>query len=459
MKVNTSFIHYALAIAGLKGISLLMLPIVTRFLPPETYGTLNFLVSIGAMLSIFLGFGMAEMLFQFTAKIEPSELESFIARGIKFTFLASGVFLALSILAADIWLSLLPITIEKHHFIVLMTNLALSTVQAIYLTRYRILQQSKPYMLVALCQGATQAVLTYVLLSFNLGIFGVLLSGCITTFVVTSSLVVLHSHLLLIKAPFLSREYLRYGAYISLSALFLYGLGGAENWFIVGTLGESQLAYYFIATQFSLALSLAFEPFRLWWFPLRFKRLYANPELAARGAVMGCFIITLLALCMMIFAPFIIQWLLPSNYHASSDYIAILCVILVIKTYSELLNLGCYLDKYSGCVPLINGVSAVIALVSIAYATPNWGINGVFAGLLLAHTLRFFTFYLISQRIAHLPYQLSFVVVAFSLVILQLVLSKSIWVDALLFGLAVVCAVKVFFSHQLKKAGGKYEYS
>lgn len=87
MKVNTPFIHYTLAIAGLKGISLLMLPIVTRFLSPESYGTLNFLVSIGAMLSIFLGFGMAEMLFQFTAKIPCSQLESLIVRGIKFTFL------------------------------------------------------------------------------------------------------------------------------------------------------------------------------------------------------------------------------------------------------------------------------------------------------------------------------------------------------------------------------------
>lgn len=356
MKVNTPFIHYTLAIAGLKGISLLMLPIVTRFLSPESYGTLNFLVSIGAMLSIFLGFGMAEMLFQFTAKIPCSQQESLIARGIKFTFFVSGVFWLIAVLAADVWLSILSITIEKHHFIVLMTNLALSTVQAIYLTRYRILQQSKPYMLVALCQGAAQAVLTYLLLSFNFGIFGVLLSGCITIFVVTSSLVVLHSQLLLIKAPLPSREHLRYGPYIALSALFLYGLGGAENWFIVATLGETQLAYYFIATQFSLALSLEFEPFRLWWFPLRFKRFYANPELAARGAVMGCFIITLLALCMMVFAPFIIQWLRPSNYHASSEYIAILCVILVIKTYAELLNLGCYLDQNTACVPLINGV-------------------------------------------------------------------------------------------------------
>ena len=67
MKINAPVIHYALAIAGLKGISLLMLPIVTRFLSPESYGELNFLVSIGAMLSIFLGFGMAEMMFQFTA--------------------------------------------------------------------------------------------------------------------------------------------------------------------------------------------------------------------------------------------------------------------------------------------------------------------------------------------------------------------------------------------------------
>ncbi|WP_372765757.1 lipopolysaccharide biosynthesis protein [Pseudoalteromonas sp.] len=459
MKINTSFVHYALAIACLKGISLLMLPIVTRFLPPDSYGVLNFLVSVAAMLSIILGFGMAEMMFQFTAKIAASALDSFIAQCVKFTMCVSCLFLLIAIAAADIWLALLPLKVEASHFILLMINLAVSSVLAIYLTRYRILQQSKPYMLVALCQGVLQACFTYILLSFNFGIFGVLLSGCLVTTMVTISLVLVHRRLLFCKEPFLSRKHFRYGSHIALSALFLYGLGGAENWFIASALGPSQLAFYFIATQFSLALSLAFEPFRLWWFPVRFKRFESNPELAAKGAVMGCFIITLLALFMMIFAPFMMTWLLPSHYHGSADYIAILCLILVIKTYAELLNLGCYLDKYTGYVPLINGVCAVIALVSIARTTTFYGINGVFFGLLLAHTLRFLAFYLISQRIARLRYQFTTLAVVFSLLVLHLVLAESIWLNIGLLTLSVLFAIKFLHTHSLDKVRDRYEYS
>jgi len=459
MKINAPVIHYALAIAGLKGISLLMLPIVTRFLSPESYGELNFLVSIGAMLSIFLGFGMAEMMFQFTAKIASSELDAFITRCIKFIFLVSGVFVVIALVGVEFWLSILPLPIDPSHFIILMLNLAMSTIQAIYLTRYRVLQQSKHYMAVALCQGIAQATLTYTLLVMGLGILGVLISGCVTSFCITLSLVIYHRNLLSTKGAFLARKHIRYGAYIALSALFLYGLGGAENWFIASSLGQSQLAYYFIATQFVLALSLAFEPFRLWWYPVRFKRFFNNSEHAANGAILGCFIITLMALLMMIFAPTIISLLLPQSYHASSEYIAILSIILVIKTYSELLNLGCYLDKKTYYVPIINGICAVVALGSMAFAIPKWGINGVFTSLLTAHVLRLVAFYLVSQHIAPLNYQLKLVVTAFSLLLLKYLGEDTVWMNTVLLLVALLCCAQLIMSYKSVLLGDKHAYS
>ncbi|KPV94197.1 Polysaccharide biosynthesis protein [Pseudoalteromonas sp. P1-9] len=463
MKVNAAFVHYGIAIAGLKGISLLMLPIVTRFLAPESYGMLNFLVSIGAMLSIFLGFGMAEVIFRFAVKLPNEMLDSFIASSIKFTFLVSCVFLLCAIVGADIWLALMPLPIEKSYFCLLMFNLALTTLQAIYLTRYRVLQQSKPYMCVALAQGVVQALLTYTLLLNDYGILGVLISGCVTSFIITLVLVIYHRALLLMKREPLTGEHIRYGGFIALSALCLYGLGGAENWFIASYLGSSQLAYYFIATQFSLALSLAFEPFRLWWFPIRFKRYFENTELAASGAVTGCFIITMLALAMMIFAPYLISWLLPQSYHNSSQYIGLLCILLVIKSYAELLNLGCYLDKNAQYVPLINGICATVAILIIAFLTPSQGISGVFAGLFVGHTLRFLAFYIISQRIAPLKYHLGTVLFGFGLLLLQIgIVGNAIWLNVIL----LIVALLLSFKYAIKcgaikpnKLGGKYGYS
>ena len=65
MNKKTNILYYALAILSLKGISLVMMPIMTRYLSVSDYGMLNFLVSIASMLSIVLSLGLSELLYRF----------------------------------------------------------------------------------------------------------------------------------------------------------------------------------------------------------------------------------------------------------------------------------------------------------------------------------------------------------------------------------------------------------
>ena len=464
MKVSAGFIHYAVSIIALKGISLLMLPVITRFLSLAEYGALNFLVSISAMLSIVLTFGLAEVMFRFSPKLKKSAMDVFIASCIKVTCLIACVFYLTCLLSASFWLSLLPMEVPLSHFLLLMASLSLSTIQAIYLTRYRLLQDSKSYMYVAVAQGALQAATTYLLLMFGLNVFGVLLSGVVTTAFVTLLLMMRHRRLLAIPFGGLGFDHIRYGGFIAVSALSLYALGGAENWFIVDALGAEQLALYFIAAQFSLGVSMLFEPFRLWWFPIRFKRYFESPELAAKGATQGCFIVSVLAVVMMILAPTIINALLSESYQVSASFIPVLCLILVVKTFSELLNLGCYLDPKATYVPVINGVCAVIALATVAFGAHRYGINGVFAGLLLAHTLRFIAFFTISQSLARLHYQYSVLLIAAGLPVIYCWYgSLPLWGDALLIVCAAWSGKRVFINRKQtekqSEVGAGYEYS
>jgi O-antigen/teichoic acid export membrane protein len=142
----------------------------------------------------------------------------------------------------------------------------------------------------------------------------------------------------------------------------------------------------------------------------------------------------------------VIRTLLPSAYSISADYLPILCVILVIKTFTELLNLGCYLETTAKYVPLINGLAAILALFLIAIGTQYFGIYGVFSALGTVHIIRFIMFYFTSQRLATIPYNLAILCAAFSMIIVQFILLYiSIWCALCWFIWSVFIAYFMFY--------------
>ena len=57
--------YYALGIVMMKGISLLMIPFVTRQLTPVEYGTLEILLIFADVSTLIIGFGLVEALNRF----------------------------------------------------------------------------------------------------------------------------------------------------------------------------------------------------------------------------------------------------------------------------------------------------------------------------------------------------------------------------------------------------------
>lgn len=465
MNANKPIVDYAIAIACLKGISLLMLPVITRYLPSEVYGELNFLVSLVALLSIVLSFGMAEMLFRFTPSLNTQQSQAFIADCIKVTVIVGAVFYFICLVGSHMWVGLLPINVKVSDFLLITATLCLNLIVAIFLTQFRLKSQSKLYMYTALFQGGCQAVLTVLLLHWGYGLTGVLISGAITAFLLSCALLVRYRVKLCVQFNHINKTHIKYGLCIALSGISVYCLGGAENWIIVSKLGSEVLATYFIATQFALVVSLAFEPFRMWWFPLRFKYYQQDRTKAANGAVIGCYVISLFSLIATMIGPAVIIKILPEPYHASADYLPILCLILVIKTYSELLNLGCYLDKTAKYVPIINSVCGVFAICSIWVAVDHLGLLGVFVGLATTHMLRLVFFYVVSQKLAYLAYKKCFITFSLVLVVFQVSLSSQAVV--LQIGYTCLASILITFfiyqdSKQLKddkaKQGGEYEF-
>ena len=73
---------YGASIGATKLVALLMLPVFTSFLPPEDYAKLDIIQTLANVLSVVIGFGLADTLFRFTGGTDTAEQQQKVASGI-----------------------------------------------------------------------------------------------------------------------------------------------------------------------------------------------------------------------------------------------------------------------------------------------------------------------------------------------------------------------------------------
>ena len=416
-------IYYGVSIVCLKGISFLMMPFITHHLPPQIYGELNLLVSLAALLSLVLTFGLAELLFRFFNDSDKNAKQNLVVTCIWLSLAGAGFAL---LLAWGVYSEIVDVSFIFNSSLdvaLLLISLAGGLLLSVPLCVLRLEQQAKQFMLFSVLQGVIQAAATLILLSNDMAVTGVMLSSVIASWSVAIGVIFYYRNYLHWATPRFNATHCRYMASITLSSIFLYTLNGAENWFVALMLGKNELALFFVAAQFALITSIAFEPFRLWWYPKRFKVFAANAKQAADGAVLGAEISVLIALAMMLFGPWLVELMLPLGYQESRYILPILCFTTALRTQSDLFNLGCYLQSSASSVAIINGLCACFALLCIGGLIYFFEFNGLLAALIILALVRLFAFWLVSQRLTHLPYNYQRMATCFIILIVGMVCS------------------------------------
>jgi len=280
-------------------------------------------------------------------------------------------------------------------------------------------------MFFSVAQGCLQTLLSITLLISGYGVTGMMLSSAISSSVIAIAvLIYFRSHLQGQRATF-SLEHYRYIAFIVCSGIFVYCLNGAENWLVVIHLGKQQLAIFFAAGQFGLMISVAFEPFRMWWYARRFKVHETDPEQGARYAVLGVQIGMLLAGSMLFMAPILMDVMLPESYRESISLIPWMCLIMALRFHSELLNIGCFLKQNARWTSIIDGVCALHLLIIGYWAVGAYGLTGLLNTMVLTVLIRGILFYVISQRLVYLPYCKSHLIISWLIFIMLLIVNVT----------------------------------
>ncbi|GEA10940.1 oligosaccharide flippase family protein [Alteromonas sp. KUL49] len=399
MTALKSMAYYGISVAIIKGSSLIMLPITTSFVDIASYGVLNLLSSFVSIAGLILTLGLGESLYRFASdkrSKRPADVYKWC-----YTVSLVGCFslVFIAYLFNDYLISLFPLEVETYQFNWVLTTLLCSALATVPYAMWRYQGQVQKYFAFAVGVSLVQTVITLVLLNMGMGIDAVLLSGALSNAFFTGILLLVHRRLFSLQVLQKSVVKWQYSLSIMLASCISFVLQGSEQWIIASKLGATSLASYFIAAQLGVAVSIAVEPYKLWWFARRHKSV-DNPDINnPLFSVLGVELTLISALVMMAVMPLLLTYIMPEAYLGAIEWLGWLCVVAVIKTHAEMLNLGCYV-KLGGKSPLvINAIAAVCMLCLSLNLVQPLGLLGIIISVALSHSVRAILFIVVSQKL------------------------------------------------------------
>jgi O-antigen/teichoic acid export membrane protein len=419
---------YGLSIFLMKGISLVMLPIYTHYLTPADYGRLEVLVVFSNIVSIVLAFGLVEALYRFVGLADDEEQKKYHA-GECLSIAAIIAIISYTIFhfyAIDL-LPLLPGIITENELYLLGVALSVGGLINIPLAWLRITERAGLFFAISMLKVLLQVSITFYGLINGLGITSVLAAGAISSVVVAIILCAIQLHDIQPKDVQTKGTYLRvssenvksiltYAGPIFVGGAATFALSGMDRWLLAEHFGATEIAAYAIAIKFALVPTLLIQPFTLWWLPKRFSMLKEDngKALNAHFAIIGATISVLICGGLGLLGPLLIEWLTPVEYHAAIALLPWLLLCTLLKMLSDLLNLGCFVEKSTQVQMNINLIACGFGGLLLIVLVPLLMIKGALVSLIAANALRMLLFYYFSQKKVYLPYKFGYLFSAIS---------------------------------------------
>jgi len=124
--------------------------------------------------------------------------------------------------------------------------------------------------------------------------------------------------------------------------------------------------------------------------------------------------------------PYLITVLTPTEFHGAITILPWLLLCTLIKMISELLNLGCFVNKDSQTQMHINFFSCGVGAILLLLLVPSFMIFGAITSLLLANSLRLVLFYYFSQKELYLPYKFGYLFTACGATVIAMWIGQQI---------------------------------
>ncbi len=405
-----SVLLYTLSIAFGRGLSIVSLPFIARFMPPSDYARLDVAASIIEISGIFASFALADLLFRFAASAKTDAEQRKVAGGILGVGLVCA---ALTLVLTQIFLPVLAshLALGVHEHVLRAGLAAAACTGLIELPLAWLRMKDKPGLYLTFIAGRSLAQVCAMLgvLYMGYGPEGVILANAIIETVITVYLVVRQVRSF---GVYFSRQMLRHALRYCLpivgGGLAMFGLGTCDRFFLAGAVNPQTLAHYTLAGKLAFATPLIMQPFSLWWNPRRIA-LLNEPDGLKQSAVYvgyGMVLLIMAAIFVTVSGTLFIYLFMPTSYHGAIAFLPMLVLLIGMNELCTLLNVGSFAKSHSGEILLINGAGGLVALIGYIFLVPAFTIHGAILATGAGHGTRLLLFVMLSRKTVPITYPL-----------------------------------------------------
>ncbi len=387
---------FAYLIANVSGalFSLLIIPLLSRFLGPEDFGKAFIFVTVVWLINTVLGLNLQAAAVVRYKKVEKSEFARFISAGLVFALGLTLAFQLILIVAGDTVSRFISLDISHIHIALFASffNVVFLVWQNIQMIQKNVVHYSIQQIANVVVTGLTTVLLVVYL---HMGLDGRIWSLAIAY--VTMGVIAL---LQMWKQGFLVRGFsfaefsdiLKFGLRLMPHMLGVFLFSGLDRLLVPHLLGMTRAGVYMGAANLAASFALLTAAYNRTIIPTIYDKIAADPADASiflrrllvlfAAAALPVFAITWMVL------PPVVEWYLGAGFEGAGKLFAILLLCqLLFLIYTIGSNILMYLEQNTHLS--IITITTGIVFISTLLATYQWaGLYAVVLSLLLAWVLR-----------------------------------------------------------------------
>lgn len=404
---------YAVGMVLTKAVAFLMLPVYTRLLTPSDYGVLQLLMMFLEVLSIFAGSRIAYGIFHFYHKAgDDAAKRQVLSTAVILLTATFGVAAFATIALAPNIAMLVFGELDPYVTYIRLAGLGMAFESLITVPNalFQLRQQSIKFVSFSLVRLSLQLALNLVLLiQFDMGVAGVLLSGVITNFVVGGFLALrVLTHVgTRFNAPD-ARAFLRFGLPLVAMqvATFIFTFG--DRYFLNKAGDTAAVGLYGLAYQFGFLVGMiGYMPLEMVWDPQRFavaKRADRDVIYSKVFKYMNVTLITA-AVGLSLFVGDVLRLIAAPEFHGAAVFVPVIVGAYIFQAWGTFFNVGIMITERTHFYTIANWAAATVAVAGYLLLIPRYVAWGAAFTVVASLGTRFWLTHIFSQRLWYIRYE------------------------------------------------------
>lgn len=377
-------------------VSLVMLPIYTRYLTPEDYGTVELLSMLIDFAAILFGARVGQSVFRFyTHANTPAEKKSIISSALLLGFTFNGAGALIVILFSE-QLSTLVFSSNEFRDEIILFTVTMFMIPLIELPLVHIRADKKPWLFFSLS-------LFRLIMQLSLNIYFVVfkelhVEGVIYSAVISSTIMaVLLTGRSLAKTGLsasidICKKLFNFSLPIKIATIGSFYLAFGDRYILNQFTDLSQVGLYALGYKFGfIFMMLSWTPFEKMWDTEKYT-LHKTPN--ARAAYQKTFLyfnlfMITLGLCISLFVKDLLKVMSAPEFHSAYEIVPVIIFAYIFQAWAKYCDLGILLSKKTRQIAIAEAIAVIIITIAYLSLIPVYGIHGAAWATVIGFITRF----------------------------------------------------------------------